>query len=96
MKNEVCECCEQLQSQDECLRSQDQRLAEHDATLAMLLKLINKTTGDVVGTSKGGGGTFLIISLFMVVMFLQRLQVYIIEPYRDTTMIMSYGSMIVS
>ena len=45
MKNEVCECRWQLRSQVECL-------AERETTLAMVLKLINKTPEDDVGTSK--------------------------------------------
>ena len=40
----------------------DKRSAEHGTILAMLLKIINKTLVDYVGTSKGAG-TLLITSL---------------------------------
>ena len=46
LKNEVCECRKQM-------RSQEERLVEHGDTLSMVLKLINKTPKDDVGTSKG-------------------------------------------
>ena len=44
LKNEVRECREQL-------RSHDRRLVEHLTILSMLLKLINKTPENDVGTS---------------------------------------------